>query len=755
MRDHNKRKNKSYFNDILRRFMIVLLVPLITILLVFAATKVTVEEQIEISSRNTLHQFFRCVDEVFLEAKNLALSTIASDDFQSYSRLIINKGEKNSYYVWKVNQALAKNMNEKYYDMICYYPEREYVVSGVNAAKKWDAYYKSFYQSQQIGKEEHFKEILECNIKRPTVYSLQGENGKVYQCIAMRYSTGNKKYDFVVILVLNPVYIENLLEGIESGDQQGTLFMFDKDGRTIFSVEDNVPIDARELVLNDEILEKNTIQKKDCHIQIEKSENMNFYYAYMVPNSYFLSKMMPIYMIFAVGMIASVIVGVWVIKGQARRTYRPIEYTVANLQQDSEVYNAESKTEFEFIETLFKKEKEEKKNLRRSMRSAGEAKRDKFIFSLLKGDEVDNQKLPELLKEYGIEQHSDLFCVACIRVEQKMDSVYSFVVCNVFEELLDREKLGYIVADTYNEYSILANLKQDQGKEDFYNIIQSGKSFLEKFWKFEISFGISDVQEGVEEICVAYDEAQTALEYTYLLGKNRIIDYMDIADRGFHYTLPSESKMIQMVSEYLAASGAEADVDKLVEKLMLDYGVNEGSSMDMANCYKYEVLNMLNRVSIREKCRLENWDYRLKQLANGDTLEQFNVHLKDILTQLYDKKQEQVEGADICAKAMEYIEEHYRNEQLSRTLIGEELGISYPYLSKLFKEKYRVTITDYITQVRMRHVKEDLKNTDYSIQKIAENNGFSNSQTCIRIFKKLEGVTPGIYREYIKNNQES
>lgn len=256
MRENNKRKNKSYFNDILRRFMIVLLVPLLTILLVFAATKVTVEEQVEISSRNTLHQFFRCVDEVFLEAKNITLSTIASDDFQSYSRLVINKGERNSYYVWKVNQALAKNMNEKYYDMICYYPASEYVVSGVNAAKKWDAYYESFYQNQEIDKGEHFKEILECSIKKPTIYSLAGKSGEVYQCIAMRYSTGNKKYDFVVILVLNPVYIENLLEGIESGDQQGTLFMFDKDGRTIFSAEDNVPIDTRELVLNDEILEK-------------------------------------------------------------------------------------------------------------------------------------------------------------------------------------------------------------------------------------------------------------------------------------------------------------------------------------------------------------------------------------------------------------------------------------------------------------------------------------------------------------------
>ena len=750
-----RRKNKSYFREIFRKFMIVLLVPMITILLVFGATKVTVEEQIKISSSNTLHQFFRCVDEVFCEAKNLTLSIIASNDFQSYSRLIVGKGEKISYYVWKVNQYLAENMNEKYHDIICYYPESEYVVSGINAAKKWDSYYESFYQKEEIDSKEVFKEILECNVKKPTVYSLQGENGASYQCIAMRYSTGNIKYDFVVVLVLNSIYLENMLEGIEGGEQKGNLLSFDNDGEIIFSMEDYVPVDTKELVLEDGVLEKNAIERSGYFIQIEKSESMDFYYAYMVPKSYFLSKMLPIYMIFTVGMFISVIVGVWVIREQTKRTYEPIGYAVANLHQNSEVYNPEDETEFEFIENLFRKEREEKNRLRQSMKAAGEASRDKFIFSLLKGNVEDNKEYSELFKKYGMEQYSELFCVACIRVEQKMDSLYSFVLRNVFEELLDREKIGYIATDTYSEYAILANLKQTQDKDNFCNVIKAGKNFFEKFWKFEISFGISEVQAGVEGICVAYDEAQLALEYTYLLGKNNIIDYKDIEDRGFSNFLPPESKMIQMVSGYLASSGENADANQLIQKLMTDYGVDEFASLDMAKCYKYEVLNMLCRVSVREKCELENWDYELRKLIDRDTLEQFNCHLKEILSQMYDKKQEQAEEADICAKAREYIEAHYMNEQLSRILLGEQLGISYPYLSKLFKEKYRVTITDYITQVRMRHVKEELKNTNHSVQKIAENNGFSNSQTFIRIFKKLEGITPGMYKEYIKNNKES
>ena len=87
-------------------------------------------------------------------------------------------------------------------------------------------------------------------------------------------------------------------------------------------------------------------------------------------------------------------------------------------------------------------------------------------------------------------------------------------------------------------------------------------------------------------------------------------------------------------------------------------------------------------------------------------------------------------------------------------MLGDVFGISSPYLAKLFKEKYQISMTEYITEIRIKNAKEQLKNTDYSILDIAKNNGFSNSTSFIRSFKKYVDMTPGMYRELTREEKE-
>lgn len=58
-----------------------------------------------------------------------------------------------------------------------------------------------------------------------------------------------------------------------------------------------------------------------------------------------------------------------------------------------------------------------------------------------------------------------------------------------------------------------------------------------------------------------------------------------------------------------------------------------------------------------------------------------------------------------------------------------------------------IGLLDYINQYRVKKAAAALGSTQDSIQKIAENCGFLNCNTFIRVFKKYEGVTPGRYRE--------
>jgi|GEM_PF-1373967 len=85
-------------------------------------------------------------------------------------------------------------------------------------------------------------------------------------------------------------------------------------------------------------------------------------------------------------------------------------------------------------------------------------------------------------------------------------------------------------------------------------------------------------------------------------------------------------------------------------------------------------------------------------------------------------------------------------QDLSLDTIAMEAGVSVSQLSKAFKQMTGTNYMDYLTTVRMNRCKELLLTTDLRIHEIAEAAGYQPSYFN-RMFKKLEGVTPGQYRQ--------
>ena len=97
-----------------------------------------------------------------------------------------------------------------------------------------------------------------------------------------------------------------------------------------------------------------------------------------------------------------------------------------------------------------------------------------------------------------------------------------------------------------------------------------------------------------------------------------------------------------------------------------------------------------------------------------------------------------------------YIEENYADEALSQTMIAEHFGISPNYLSNFFREQTGERMSAYISRIRIKKAKELLENTDWNISRIAASVGFGSDLSLIRVFKKLENLTPGQYRSLKK-----
>lgn len=98
--------------------------------------------------------------------------------------------------------------------------------------------------------------------------------------------------------------------------------------------------------------------------------------------------------------------------------------------------------------------------------------------------------------------------------------------------------------------------------------------------------------------------------------------------------------------------------------------------------------------------------------------------------------------------AIDYIEDNFK-ENITLDKIAATCNLSPCYFSKLFKKEMGINFNTYLNNKKIEYAKEILKTTDTPILNIALDLGFDDCGYFIKVFKKVEGVTPKKYREII------
>ena len=97
-------------------------------------------------------------------------------------------------------------------------------------------------------------------------------------------------------------------------------------------------------------------------------------------------------------------------------------------------------------------------------------------------------------------------------------------------------------------------------------------------------------------------------------------------------------------------------------------------------------------------------------------------------------------------RVVSYIDENL-DDELSLTALAEIGGFNASYLSRLFKQIQKETISDYILHKRMNLAKELLANSNEKIQDIAAKTGYISAHSFTRAFRNEIGISPTEYRE--------
>ena len=143
-----------------------------------------------------------------------------------------------------------------------------------------------------------------------------------------------------------------------------------------------------------------------------------------------------------------------------------------------------------------------------------------------------------------------------------------------------------------------------------------------------------------------------------------------------------------------------------------------------------------------------NLSLLFKQLLHYSTEQSFMVRLdyftRIILAEITENKSGQKENR-LINNVSEWIKAN-KDIPFKVSDISEHFGYNIDYLSRLFKKNFGKGLKEYIDQIKIQNIKNDLLNTSLSLKEISVSCGFSDYKYFIKFFKYHEKLTPTEFR---------
>ena len=138
----------------------------------------------------------------------------------------------------------------------------------------------------------------------------------------------------------------------------------------------------------------------------------------------------------------------------------------------------------------------------------------------------------------------------------------------------------------------------------------------------------------------------------------------------------------------------------------------------------------------------------IQPLISGfGNLTKIRQFVEELLVHLSVSQEEQSGYSRVIRGVMDYIAQHYGDEDLSVTSIAEHLHFSPAYLNVLFKQESKVTLKQYLSNYRLEMARKMLEQGYERVTEIAEQCGYANANYFAKVFREVTGCSPAEYRK--------
>ena len=385
--------------------------------------------------------------------------------------------------------------------------------------------------------------------------------------------------------------------------------------------------------------------------------------------------------------------------------------------------------------------------------------REHFLNDLIHGG-VPRDIIPEKLKEYDIDiDNAQKWVTAAVHLEpdENVDKALSLhkerelipiSVRNMIEEKLDGQ-FRFIMFHSSFESVLIAAIDENNTQTGLVALLGDICKETKKILEVSVTIGVGEACNSLADIGGSFHSALNALGYRAVAGLGGLIYIRDVEPFN-HGKLQFDSRM---ESELIAAVkfGPEDKIRSVVGDVV---GKMEETKVHYRQYQAYilAVINALTQLSQQYDLRINDMfgvqtDY-FEILTKVEKTENIRQYLTEVAFKMNRAMEEERSNTtkNVIQEARQYIQENFRDPDLSVEKICRHLHMSPAYFSTVFKKETGQAYIAYLTDVRLNRAVELLMTTEDKTYIIAEKVGYPEQNYFSYVFKKKFGVSPTKFR---------
>ncbi|MCI8622710.1 MAG: helix-turn-helix transcriptional regulator [Provencibacterium sp.] len=377
-----------------------------------------------------------------------------------------------------------------------------------------------------------------------------------------------------------------------------------------------------------------------------------------------------------------------------------------------------------------------------------------FLDRLINGSFTEEAELQEMADRLNFPVSGCRYCILAISLEEEDGDSSTVEGLGQFtgkkQRALTRlerifEGRGYIYSRSIDQVVILCTFRETESPRYRAIVEELAAAGIEELYREEgllLRCVGGDLYQPVSGTCESYTLCRDLfLSYSFLDMQGAVLwsGTQPRQNRSlFHYPPEFESKLLRQI-KLGDSSGALASVEDIIRKNFDEQPLSPGMGQLFIEQLRITLLKAAGDNGGTEAAGKKVLGLRSR--TPGPAL---RAAVADIVRELCgaSARRSGEKAENIRREIIAFVEERFRDPNLSLKYAADHFGFSEAYFSQLFKELAGENFSAYLDRLRMEHARQLLRATAMKVDEVALDSGYALASTFRRAYKRYYGVNP-------------